>query len=159
MTNAEFRRVGLFSIRHSSECMSGKEKPACGQRKTDAEFRPLNKIAPTWNKEFDTFWAAYPHRIAKLDAQKAYQQVRKLASPDEILAGVQRYIESKPGWQAWKHPAAWLRAGRWMDEHEDAKASRPSVYWADECKEMHGGTCLKQWDHEMKKLAARQQSQ
>lgn len=115
----------------------------------------VNKIAPTTNEEFDRFWAIYPHRKAKLDAQKAYQQARKLASPEEILAGVERYLRSKPDWQAWAFPASWLRAGRWMDEHEVPAVGRPYVDWWAECQELHGGTCQKRWDHETKKLDAR----
>lgn len=107
---------------------------------------------------FDNFWAAYPKRVAKLDARKAYERASKVASPDEILAGVQRYIDSKPIWQEWKHPAAWLRAGRWMDEAEAVKASRPYVDWWAECQAIHGGTCQKRWDHETKKIDARNQA-
>lgn len=91
---------------------------------------------------FETFWAVYPKRVAKLDARRAYQQASKVASPDEILAGVTRYIKSKPAWQEWKHPAAWLRAGRWMDEEsaqEQPKAKVGSVEyyarsWRLECQ-------------------------
>lgn len=101
--------------------------------------------------DFETFWAKYPRRVAKLAALKAYQQARRTASQDDILAGVDAYIRHKPAYAEWAHASSWLRAGRWMDEWEAAVVRPPRKYWADECQELHGGTCIKQWDHEMKK--------
>jgi hypothetical protein len=68
--------------------------------------------------EFDAFWNAYPRRIGKLEAIKAYMKARKLATAEQILAGVEAYRQHKPGWQAWKHPGPWLNAGRFLDEYE-----------------------------------------
>lgn len=66
--------------------------------------------------EFDQFWDIYPRRTAKLSAVKAFAKARKLASLEDILSGVNRYIASKPFYADWAHPASWLNAGRWMDE-------------------------------------------
>jgi hypothetical protein len=68
---------------------------------------------------FDTFWAAYPRREAKLDAMKAYDKARKLASAEDILAGVERYKRTMPDEKRYRPlPASWLNAGRWMDEDD-----------------------------------------
>lgn len=65
---------------------------------------------------FVAFWSAYPRRTAKLAAVKAYQRALRLASPQEILDGVERYKSNKPAYADWCHPATWLNQGRWMDE-------------------------------------------
>lgn len=66
---------------------------------------------------FAAFWAIWPHKVGKIDAQKAFAQaVKQGFSPDDIIAGVPRYIASKEPWRAWKHPGPWIRAGMWMDE-------------------------------------------
>ena len=65
---------------------------------------------------FDEFWAAYPRKVGKIAAEKAYRKAVKLASHDEIMDGVRRYLKAKPAYADWCHPATWLCQGRWMDE-------------------------------------------
>jgi uncharacterized protein YdaU (DUF1376 family) len=72
-------------------------------------------------KPFDQFWAAYPHRVAKIAAQKAWA---KLKPNDELVAVILAAIEAqKEGWhfrhengRYIPHPASWLNAGCWLDE-------------------------------------------
>ena len=67
---------------------------------------------------FDRFWAAYPKKVGKLDAQKAFRQVK---APVEMLIAS---IEKQKNTSQWTNengrfipnPATWLRQGRWMDE-------------------------------------------
>ncbi len=68
--------------------------------------------------EFDVFWKSYPLRIGRLAAMKAYKKAREMATAEVILAGVTRYVQNKPLWQSWAHPASWLNQGRWMDESD-----------------------------------------
>ena len=69
--------------------------------------------------DFDTFYAAYPRRVGKLDAIRAYAKARTVATADEILAGVALYQANKPEYADWCHPATWLNKGRWMDEYDE----------------------------------------
>lgn len=74
--------------------------------------------------DFQAFWAAYPRREARLDAIKAYAQALKIASAEDILAGVERYKRTMPEEKRYRPlPASWLRAGRWMDEADDEPAT------------------------------------
>ena len=98
---------------------------------------------------FQEFWTAYPRKVGKLDAIKAYAKARTVATAAELLAGVEAYIKHKPAYADWCHPSSWLNKGRWMDEYEDP--GRPSIYWWEECQALHGGTCVKRWDHETRK--------
>lgn len=71
----------------------------------------------SFETEFAAFWDIYPRRVAKIDARKAFAQARRLATADEILAGVARYLAHLPDdIRFLPYPATWLRAGRWMDE-------------------------------------------
>lgn len=102
--------------------------------------------------DFDAFWSLYPRKVGKLDAMKAYEKARRLASAEDILAGVHQYRLHLPEEMRYvAHPATWLNAGRWFDEYERPVVQR--VHWYDECQELHGGTCDKQWNHELKKRA------
>lgn len=63
------------------------------------------------------FWPAYPRRVAKADAMKAFAAARKKgADLATILAGLERYKRHKPDYADWKHPGPWLRSERWNDE-------------------------------------------
>lgn len=70
---------------------------------------------------FEQFWQAYPRRIGKGCARRAYEKARKLASHDDIMAGLRRFIQAEP-WhgdiQFCPHPSTWLNQERWEDEYE-----------------------------------------
>lgn len=71
-------------------------------------------------KGFLAFWAAYPRRVGKDAAAKAFTKaMRRIESAEPlavILAGIERAL---PGWDDpafIPHPATWLNAGRWEDD-------------------------------------------
>ncbi len=66
--------------------------------------------------EFEMFWDKCPVKKARLLAEKAYVKARKRATAQELLDGMDRYVENKPGWQEYAYPATWLNQGRWLDE-------------------------------------------
>ena len=70
---------------------------------------------------FNRFWAAYPRRKDKLDAQRAWVKAIKIATPEEIIAGAMRYAKTAVE-PFIKLPATFLNKGSWMDE-EPAPAS------------------------------------
>lgn len=76
-------------------------------------------VAP---EAFETFWIAYPRKVAKKDAQKAWAQVMKqddAPSVEQIMAAVERYKIAQKDRNFIAYPATWLRAGRWADEPEN----------------------------------------
>lgn len=71
--------------------------------------------------EFDRFYAAYPRKVGKGQAQKAYAQaVRRKASAAEIMAGLdrakRRWVDDGTEGQFIPHPATWLNGERWADD-------------------------------------------
>jgi uncharacterized protein YdaU (DUF1376 family) len=81
------------------------------------EKRREDKITPT-PFGFDDFWKAYPRKIARANAAKAYAKAVAKADPATILAGVRRYAETAKGIEERfiAHPATWLNGERWADE-------------------------------------------
>jgi hypothetical protein len=67
---------------------------------------------------FEEFYAAYPRRVAKLAALKAYIKAIKVTTPDVIIAGARRYARERQGQddQFTKHPSTWLNGGCWNDK-------------------------------------------
>lgn len=70
--------------------------------------------------EFEEFWKAYPKKRGRLDAQKAFLQVKDRPPVATLVAAVQKHLVSpqwaKDGGQFIPHPATWLRQGGWQDE-------------------------------------------
>jgi hypothetical protein len=80
--------------------------------------------------EFDAFWDAYPKRVGKAAAQKAFAKARKTGSLEAILHGV---VAADADWnrrgterQYIPNPATWLNQARWLDEPEQPKP-RPYI--------------------------------
>lgn len=70
---------------------------------------------------FDEFWAAYPRKIGKDAARKAFER-RKVGKA--VLADMLRAIQAQKATPQWlrdagqfiPHPTTWLNEGRWQDE-------------------------------------------
>ena len=72
---------------------------------------------------FDEFWKAYPRKVAKADAKKAWGQTTTLRPPlQDLLKAIKAACKSeqwtKGNGQFIPYPASWLRGERWDDEHE-----------------------------------------
>lgn len=77
---------------------------------------------------FDEFYRAYPRKVAKRAAMKAWDKVLRCgAKAPEILAGLERWKGSAQfpsDMQFVPHPATWLNGWRWEDEFEPLAAKR-----------------------------------
>lgn len=82
-----------------------------------ADYVMVDEDDPQWKR----FWEAYPKRVAKKDARKAWAELSP--SPDlvtQILEALEWQAEqpawTKDGGQYVPFPASWLRACRWDDQ-------------------------------------------
>jgi hypothetical protein len=97
----------------------------------------------TLSADFAAFYARYPRRVARLDAEKAYQQIRRKGIEHaHIMAGLERYLLNLPDAMCYvPYPASWLRAGRFDDEYEVAVPVPVKIDWFAECAQTHNGEC------------------
>ncbi len=73
--------------------------------------------------DFDTFWAAYPRRVSKGNARKAWMQTAGIRPP---LAKLLLSLNAEKKCEQWQrdrgqyvpYPSSWLRAEGWENEHE-----------------------------------------
>ena len=73
--------------------------------------------------DFDTFWKAYPKKVAKADARKAWLQTKDVRPDTETLL---KAIAAQCRTEQWMrgagqfipYPATWIRGERWEDEIE-----------------------------------------
>ncbi len=92
----------------------------------------------TGNHLFDMFWAAYPKKVGKDKAKKAFLKLNPTeAQLEEILKELERqkkfYTWGKHNWKYIPHAATWLNGRRWEDETDCGEADIP------ECSTAFGG--------------------
>jgi hypothetical protein len=71
---------------------------------------------------FESFWIRYPRRMGKGAARRMYERAIKIASHDDIMTGLERFIEAEPWHGELKycpHPATWLFQERWEDDYAE----------------------------------------
>jgi len=71
---------------------------------------------------FDAFWEKYPRKQDRGHAEKAWDKAVKIASPDEILAGLDAQLSRLEKMERRYVPlgATWLNGKRWTDEVYEA---------------------------------------
>ena len=73
---------------------------------------------------FDEFWTAYPRKLDKAKAFRAFRSALKRATFEDILAGVLLYRnDPKRDPDFTKYPATWLNSDSWENTHEPSKDS------------------------------------
>lgn len=96
-----------------------KEVGSKEDRKNDSYIPPYSPPKGTRSEDFEAFWAAYPRKVGKQAALKAYE--RNVDVPVETLLSVigrEKRSEQwrRDGGQFIPHPATWLNQHRWLDE-------------------------------------------
>lgn len=95
------------------------EVEASAKEKEEAEFQPPSppKASPS---EFDEFWQAYPKKVGKGDAEKAWNKYGCSKLLPQILTAVRKckisHDWTKEAGQFIPHPATWLNRRGWDDE-------------------------------------------
>lgn len=77
----------------------------------------------TREEQFERFWKAYPRRIGKGSARKAFEKAIRLTTLEIMLHAIEEYKANKPSWQDFCHPSTWLNQERWADEWEPVRPS------------------------------------
>ena len=96
-------------------------EPKVNQKRTKTEGK--------YPSGFSEFWGAYPRKVAKSDALKAWNSEKAEFYLTKILKALQKH-KTAPDWvrdngQWVPYPATWIRGHRWEDEVEIVQP-RPS---------------------------------
>jgi hypothetical protein len=77
--------------------------------------------------DFTAFWSAYPRKVAKPAALKAWRSAKNRPPLADLLAALDRHKGSEQ-WQTARfipHPATWLNGQRWDDQLPTADERKP----------------------------------
>lgn len=82
-----------------------------------------------WSKPaFDQFWQAYPHKVGKAAALKAFVRAgRTGVDLKRLMFAVERYKTEKRPDVPFCNPATWLNQGRWDDQPANGGSSSPNI--------------------------------
>jgi hydroxymethylpyrimidine pyrophosphatase-like HAD family hydrolase len=106
-------------------------KPVSGKQDTKntitKEQQPIKNKQENTDTGFDKFWELYPKKVAKADALKAWKQVLKKKTADEMIALTKAYSESKlPDMTYIPYPASWLN--KELYESIDLASAQPKEF-------------------------------
>lgn len=116
------------AVAPASEVLEHLPSTTLAKTETETELKRTSSSPSATSMEFDQFWEAYPKKVGKQLAIKAYAKALKATTPQKILDGVQGLIGQKLETKFIPHPTSWLNAGRWEDELEPTKPSSPSPW-------------------------------
>ncbi|MDH7790713.1 hypothetical protein [Ochrobactrum sp. AN78] len=97
------------------------------EKTTPSTISEANASSISLETEFEQqFWPAYPRRVGKGQALKAFRAARKQNDIETIMAGVRRYAGSRQGEspEFTKHASTWLNGQCWLDELSVKPASQ-----------------------------------
>ncbi len=110
--------------------LDGTEDGTEDGRKTvpEQEYKEEKEI---YSPSFLTFWSAYPRKVGKDTAWRAWQKRNgDLPQIEVILSAIERQKQSDQWREAQgkfiPHPATWINGGRWADEVPEPSAQRPT---------------------------------
>ncbi|PWC05432.1 hypothetical protein [Agromyces badenianii] len=89
-------------------------------------FGELVKAVLDKPDSFETFYAAWPRKVGKPQARKAWMKARDRASNEQIIAAAIAYRDNpnRPEKQFIPHPATWLNRDGWNDELDGPRDQR-----------------------------------
>lgn len=101
---------------------------------------------------FERFWRAYPKKVAKGDAYKAFQKL-KLGEDevDELVIHLERRKKEDVNWIEGRyvpHAGTFLRQHRWLDEYKKVRQQSPSHAPVEESRTMTD----EEWERSRRRL-------
>lgn len=125
LTNQSTKTGRLITVENWASYQDKEENQQREQQRPNKELTPNknNKNDKNiYNAHFDTFWEAYPRKVAKASARKIFE---KLKVDDSLLKQMLKALEVQKKSKQWAdkqfiaYPATWLNQRRWEDEAEE----------------------------------------
>ena len=123
LANAKRRKQKLANV---SKCdvsvsVSGSVSDSVNVSEEDTPLTPQGG-SNDYTPDFELFWKAYPRKVGKLGAFRAFQRIKSKPPVEELVRAIEAHARSeawtRDGGQFIPHPQTWLNQGRWDDEIE-----------------------------------------
>lgn len=124
-----------FSETQNNPSVFGETQKSQTETKAKSKTNSITPIAPKGAKrsdaEFEIFWNAYPTKVGKQPARKAFDKVK--VPVETLVAAIERQKCSRQwqedGGQYIPNPSTWLNQGRWQDELP-GRSETPQEEWS-----------------------------
>lgn len=99
---------------------------------------PIKKTAEMLSP-FDQFWNAYPKKVSKAAAKKAFEKIYQSKNGNQIIQAIAKDLEKRKQFEQWKkdngkyipHASTYLNGQLWLDEYTINPANnKGSIYAA-----------------------------
>lgn len=118
LSGSESYRTSTTELPDIDDRVTGHPCPSNYPEELPEEQSSSSAVAADGLFLWEDFWEAYPRKVGKQSALKAWRKAAKTTTPANLLAGAIRFAKDPnlPEKQFIPHPATWLNAGRWDDE-------------------------------------------
>ena len=108
--------------KRDSPCCKTQQPPVA---KCDPPNLVINNLVNLTSYTFEDAWAAYPRKVGKGAARKAWEKAKAKVAPDVLSAKLAEYVDSLAGTDAkyTPHLSTWLNGERWDDEIQPRQKS------------------------------------
>lgn len=106
----------------SREQVDGKEASAsCSEPPSTSDSKRVRKPKL---EGFDRFYAAYPRRVSRADAEKAWSKIHP-EEREQVIEAAKEFAAAKAGSDPTflPYPAKWLNGRRWLDDRAEWRAA------------------------------------
>lgn len=112
-------RNATSSVTDAVTGSKGSTREQKGREQERKKERPFATLTPSAGAEdgcdFEAFWSAYPRKVGKGQARRAFAAAIRKATISAILDALAR-AEFSPDPRYQPHPATWLNGERWLDQ-------------------------------------------
>jgi hypothetical protein len=91
------------------------QNPELRVQKEKGRTRASALAAPWTEADRERFWAAFPNKIGKAEAMKAFDKASNKVTPEVLFPALNRYT-NKTDDRPFCNPATWLNQERWLDQ-------------------------------------------
>ena len=92
-----------------------KKEPPIAPEPEPIAVQPAGRRGVGDGQDFDRFWNAYPRKVGKGQARRAWLAAIRKAKPERIIDAVKaQRFDLREQYQP--HPATWLNGERWLDQ-------------------------------------------
>jgi hypothetical protein len=98
------------------------QRPEARVQKPESRERTrASALAAPWTEtDRERFWAAFPNKVGKADAMKAFDKASNKVTPEALFSALNRYA-NKTDDRPFCNPATWLNQERWLDQPAENK--------------------------------------
>lgn len=102
------------------------QNPDAISQKVPKERTRAGALAAPWTEaDRERFWAAFPNKIGKADAMKAFDKASNKVKPEVLFPALNRYA-NKTDDRPFCNPSTWLNQERWLDQPAANNGNRTS---------------------------------